>query len=85
MFKFRCGLVALAMAGQSYGLKFNTDMIFQMAKSIGVTKYGEIFSSNAMCDLAKKMNLRYALLNEGFIDAQVLLEYILSGKKLLIP
>ncbi|EJW88385.1 hypothetical protein WUBG_00710, partial [Wuchereria bancrofti] len=42
--KFRCGLVAVQMVAQAYGLPIrNVDEIFQYAKQKGYTNHGEMF------------------------------------------
>jgi len=44
IFHFSCGLVAVVMAAQSFGINLTFDYIFNAAKDRGFTRQGEMFS-----------------------------------------
>lgn len=81
----RCGLVALTMAAQSFGISIDTQSVFELAFNMGISKCGEMFSSSALSTLANKIQVKSILLDDGFCDVLILLRYLFSGKMLLVP
>lgn len=41
---FRCGLVAISMCLEHFGIKTNPETILEKAKEMGFTKQGEMYS-----------------------------------------
>lgn len=73
------------MAAQSFGINIDTQSVFELALNMGITKSGELFNSNVLSTLANKIQVKSILLDDGFCDANILLNYLLSGKMLLVP
>jgi len=81
----QCGLVALSMAAESLGLSADTELLFNKAKEMGITKQGEMFCAANLCKLANCFNIN-STLGEGIIhNTEIILKILSSGKILLVP
>lgn len=81
-----CGLVAVVMAAQSFGINLTFDYIFNAAKDRGFTRQGEMFSANDMKilveDLIDSTVVTSLDMNE---DTDVLVQHLIRGGLCLIP
>lgn len=73
------------MAAQALNVQIDSDVIFQQAVDMGVTKQGEMFCSTAMSDLLNHFNLKNTVRDHGLEDVQSILRVLCEGKLLLVP
>ena len=73
------------MAAESLGLSADTELLFNKAKEMGITKQGEMFCAADLCKLANCFNIN-STLGEGIIhNTEIILKILSSGKILLVP
>ncbi|CAI2313948.1 unnamed protein product [Caenorhabditis sp. 36 PRJEB53466] len=78
-----CGLVALSMCLEYFGVKVNVEKILETAKEKGFTKQGEMYSADFLADLTNQFLPNSAVVR-GFPDAKTLSQSICDGKLILI-
>lgn len=84
-----CGLVALSMASSAHGQTaiINATDLLVVAKNLGYTNHGEIFSVGFMQSLAQSVlpNCAVTVVTNELSDPQFIAQHVASGDVFLVP
>ncbi|KAF4517432.1 hypothetical protein B566_EDAN005041 [Ephemera danica] len=83
-----CGLVALSMASSAHGqTAIDAANLLAVAKNLGFTNHGEIFSVEFMQSLAQSVlpNVEVTIVTHELSDPQFIAQHVAAGDVFLVP